>query len=74
MASTVILDKNKNITKSIDPVDFGIFSLKSTKRSVVINDILPFRIKLTNIGIPGEGSSNVPGIGIQIIGYSNYIL
>jgi hypothetical protein len=36
--------------------------------------VLPFRVSLTNIGLQGYNPSNPPGIGIQIIGFSNYIL
>lgn len=39
-----------------------------------INDILPFRLSITNIGIEGYDPQNPPGIGVQIIGFSNYIL
>jgi hypothetical protein len=40
----------------------------------VINSILPFRVRFTTIGIEGYSSDNPPGIGIQVIGYSNYII
>jgi hypothetical protein len=43
-------------------------------RNVRINDILPFRVRFTNIMVPGYGPANVPGIGVQVIGFSNYIL
>ena len=36
--------------------------------------VLPFRVSLTNVGIEGYDPANPPGIGIQIIGFSNYIL
>jgi hypothetical protein len=31
-------------------------------------------LTITNIGIEGYGQSNPPGIGVQVIGFSNYIL
>jgi hypothetical protein len=31
-------------------------------------------VSLTNIGLEGYDPANPPGIGIQIIGFSNYIL
>lgn len=40
----------------------------------VIEDTIPFRIKFINIGIPGYSPTNVPPIGIAIIGVNNYIL
>ena len=41
---------------------------------ISVNDILPFRLSITNIGIEGYRQNNPPGIGVQIIGFSNYIL
>lgn len=35
---------------------------------------MPFRVKFINIGIPGYSPTNVPPIGIAIIGVNNYIL
>ncbi len=35
---------------------------------------LPFRIRLTPIGLEGYDRANPAAIGIAIIGYSNYIL
>lgn len=40
----------------------------------VINETLPFRVKFINIGIPGYSPTDVPPIGIAIIGVNNYIL
>lgn len=35
---------------------------------------LPFRIKVTNIMVPGADPTAVPPIGIAIVGLNNYIL
>jgi hypothetical protein len=43
-------------------------------RTVRVVDNLPFRLTITNIGIEGYRENNPPGIGIQIIGFSNYII
>ena len=43
------------------------------KLSEVI-DRIPFKIRVTNITVPGYSPSNVPPIGIAIIGFNNYIL
>ena len=40
---------------------------------IKINEILPFRVRFSAIGIPGA-QGLVPPIGIAIIGVSNYIL
>lgn len=74
MATAVIVDDQKVKTKKISTKKFSIFNIVRTKRTVTINETVPFRVRFTNIGIEGYGPNNVPGIGIQVIGYSNYIL
>lgn len=74
MAKAVIIDDQKVKTKKIYSKNFSIFNIVRTMRTVVINETVPFRVKFTNIGVEGYGPNNVPGIGIQVIGYSNYIL
>lgn len=73
MASTKIFERN-NKTRKIYTDKYSITKIREPKRKVVIEDILPFRIKFTTIGIPGYGAGNIPGIGLQVIGVSNYIL
>ena len=41
---------------------------------VTPTSILPFMLTITNIGIEGASQTNPPGIGVQVIGFSNYIL
>lgn len=41
--------------------------------SLVMYDV-PFKIRIKNITVPGYSPSNVPPIGIAIIGFNNYIL
>lgn len=74
MAKAVIIDEKKVKSKKISSKKFSIFNIVRTKRTVIINETVPFRVRFTNIGIEGYGPNNVPGIGIQVIGYSNYIL
>ena len=65
------------IKTKITPIkDFKSSNIKTVdySKKVRINEILPFKIKLTNIGIEGIDPLNPPGIGLQIIGFSNYIL
>lgn len=73
MAEAVILDQ-KHTTKYIESSDFAIAKIVPETRIVKINEILPFRVKFTSIGIEGYSSNNVPPIPLQVIGYSNYIL
>lgn len=74
MATAVIIDDQKVNTKKIAAKDFSVFTIVKPKRIVLINETIPFRVKFTNIGIEGYGPNNVPALGIQVIGYSNYIL
>jgi len=73
MASVVILDPSKNRTESISTKEYPKTKVLYSARLTKINEVLPFRVKLTNIGIP-SAYSNIPGIGLQIIGINNYIL
>ena len=74
MAKAVISKKNKVVTKLIETSDYGIIKIRPNKRSVTINEILPFRVKFINIGIEGYSANNVPPIPLQVIGFSNYLL
>ena len=73
MATAVIIDKS-SITKKVESKNYSRFKIVPSRQIVRINETLPFKIRLTNIIVPGYGPSNIPGIGIQVIGYSNYIL
>jgi hypothetical protein len=73
MASAVIIDVDNHKAKKINSVDYPISQIIYKTRSLKINEILPFRVRFSTIGI-GTAYSNVPGIGLQIIGINNYIL
>lgn len=74
MAKATISVKNKNKLKAINAVSYAIINVASDTRSVKINEVLPFRVKFTNIGIEGYSATNPAGIGIAVIGFNNYIL
>jgi len=74
MASAVIVNTPPIITKFIDNVDYARTLITEGNRQVRINEVLPFRVRFTTIMVPGYNSNNIPGIGLQIIGISNYIL
>lgn len=52
---------------------FAVVEECKNRLSEVI-DRVPFRIRVTNITVPGYSPTNVPPIGIAIIGFNNYIL
>jgi hypothetical protein len=66
LANTIAISDLKPIPSNIQKVNYA--------KIITPTSILPFRLSLTNIGIEGYDPANPPGIGIQIIGFSNYIL
>lgn len=74
MATALILDELNNKTKRIFPIDYPLVEVETLNRSVIVSDVLPFRVKFTTIQIQAIGLGNTPAIPLQVIGYSNYIL
>ena len=74
MATALIIDNDLHRAERINSVDHPFVSIIDNERFVSINEVLPFRIRFTTIGIEGYSSNNVPGIGLQVIGVSNWIL
>ena len=68
-AAIVISPTIEDISGSIGPLVTADYPKTTT-----VTEILPFRLTITNIGIEGYRPNNPPGIGVQIIGFSNYIL
>jgi hypothetical protein len=73
MANAIILDDLNNKTKFVSTKDYSIVKIKDLTRNVRIEEVLPFRVKFTNIQIQSV-TSMIPAIPLQVIGYSNYIL
>ena len=73
MASAIIIDTDSHKAKKINSVGYPISEIIYKARAVKINEVLPFRVKFTTIGI-ASANANVPGIGLQVIGVNNYIL
>jgi hypothetical protein len=69
-AATIVVSPTiQNISGSI-----GSLVTADYPKTTTVTEILPFRLTITNIGIEGYRPNNPPGIGVQIIGFSNYIL
>lgn len=73
MASAIIIDTDSHKAKKVKTTGYPISQIIYNARVVKVNEVLPFRIKFTTIGL-GSAYSNIPGIGLQIIGINNYIL
>lgn len=74
MASAVIIDDYRNRQTIPKAVDYPVAQIKYSAPLTVVQSVLPFRVRFTTITIEGYSASNPPGIGIQIIGFSNWIL
>ena len=69
-AATIVISPTiENISGSV-----GSLVTADYPKTTTITEILPFRLTITNIGIEGYRQNNPPGIGVQVIGFSNYIL
>lgn len=66
--------KKDGFVRNIKQKDYPIVRPSGPSRAVRFSEDLPFRVRFTNIVVPGHSASNVPPIGIQIIEFSNYIL
>ena len=74
MATAVIIDDYRNRTTIPKSVDHPITQIKYSAPLTILNSVLPFRVRFTTIGIEGYSPSNPPGIGLQVIGVSNWII
>lgn len=74
MASAVISTKQDQRVRSLESTNYPIVRISEGRRTVKINQVLPFRIKFTNVMVPGYSASNPAPIGIAVIGVNNYIL
>ena len=66
LTNTVTISDLKPIPSNFQKVNYA--------KVITPASVLPFRVSLTNIGLQGYDPANPPGIGIQVIGFSNYIL
>ena len=70
LTSTILISPTiQNISGSV-----GSLVTADYPKTTTVTEILPFRLTITNIGIEGYRADNPPGIGVQVIGFSNYIL
>jgi hypothetical protein len=75
MGKAVVRSKDQFKTKSIKNAEYPLVKIRNVSEpNVKIENTLPFRVKFLNIGIGSYGPGNVPPIGIQVIGFNNFIL
>lgn len=74
MATAIIFDDIKHKVRTIETDKVKTAKVKYKPIGIQIEYKLPFRLRFTNIKVPGYGPNNVPPIPLQVIGYSNYIM
>jgi hypothetical protein len=75
MAKATVVDirHSAKVVLDIKPKASRVSNVDYPKK-VQAKNILPFKLRITNITISGVDPLAPPGIGVQIIGFSNYIL
>lgn len=73
MATATVVNNLKHKTEKILPLNYPIVKISEPSREVRLSSIIPFRVKFTAFQIQVIGIGNAPGIGLQVIDYSNYI-
>lgn len=74
MAKAVLKNIASQKLSSLKNKDFYYSKVSDSLYSAKIVNVVPFKVRFTNIGIEGYSAGNPAPIGIAIIGYSNYIL
>ncbi len=74
MATAVIIDDYSKRVAIPDAANYPITQIEYSAPLTRVESILPFRVRISTVMIEGFSSSNPPGIGVQIIGFSNYII
>lgn len=72
-ASVVDIKPSAKVKLDIKPKASKARNVNYPKK-VQPRDILSFKLRITNITISGVNPLAPPGIGVQIIGFSNYII
>lgn len=75
MATATIIDVKDLRIGNIKQYGYSNISLQELQtKSIQIKELLPFRVRVTDVDLFGFNRNAVPPIPLQIIGFSNYIL
>jgi len=74
MAKVKLTDIDYLKAKSVKQIDTFKVKVSQDLPKAKVKNILPFRIRLENINLATYNANNPPPVGIQIIGFNNYIL
>lgn len=72
MAAVKVIKKQPIHLKNVKKLNSLKVNIKDNSPKTQIRSNLPFRIKISNVVVPGY--KNPPGVGARIIGVNNYIL
>jgi hypothetical protein len=72
--SSKVTNLPEGYVRRVERYDYAIAKVLFRPRTAKVNQSLPFRIRLTNVGVTAYGPSSPAPIGIAIIGFSNYVL
>jgi hypothetical protein len=72
--TTKVTNISEGMVKKVYTSEYPISKVIYRQGSVRVNQSLPFRVSLFNVGISNYGPSSPAPIGIAIIGFNNYIL
>jgi hypothetical protein len=65
----------EQFNSSISQTEYSKASLTRIGTTLAeIQGVYPFKVRFKDLGYPGFSSSNVPGIGLAVIGSTFYIL
>lgn len=75
MATATIIDVKDLRIGNIKQYGYSNISLQELQtKNIQIKELLPFRVRVTDVDLFGFNPNAVPPIPLQIIGFSNYIL
>jgi len=66
--------QKENIVENIKTFSYSEIELSEYLNTAKFMSKLPFKVRFTNIVVPGYNRDNVAPIGIAVIGFNNYIL
>jgi hypothetical protein len=58
----------------IKPLEERYVKINDITSKVIVEEIVPFKVQFINVGVFGFSKDNPAGVGVAVIGYSNYIL
>lgn len=74
MAKAVITEARPVVTKKIYQKLKINAKFIDVPGKVKVNEVLPFRVRFTTLGVNSYGPNNPAPIGIAVVGFNNYVI